>query len=684
MDWLKIVVASLMRQIEKLNKKKADRADVERLEQELPEGIPEGYTAHQQLVTDADGVAKWEERTHYSIPASMSLIPVMPEITMQFDEANEYMGVPGYSYTEVEYYTIEPHDSLFTVVWDGVTYSDLVVSQWPTRYWANAIGKQTPSEEVPFFIEDQHADGGILVKALTAGEHTFSVYRQEIIPEKTVKIPTKYTHRTFESPNSAIEQPLWFDNRPRTDVWEGTLSGRNYAGDYYTSDLSSVPNLVGGQDYVVTIQGREWIFTCYEVPNIFQLGSFSGGWLLGGIGFGMSGGSSEVPWCIVVEADKSSAYIQYYDWDGFEPDEGEFVKIQSVSNNSGEDLSKRMIPIPSAYLANPLPEVTTAYADMLLAVENGRWVAKHPDVIKFIVPNATRFSEIVSLGLNENGELAVKADTKVDWSKIMTESALSSYAPINAPVFMNSLSLGSRKSGSSVGAYSVAMGPGNEASSPYAIAIGYGAVASAASAIAIGKYSSAIAENSVALGIGAYAARGNQCVVGTYNKKDTDLKYLFIVGKGGADYDRSNAHTVDWNGLGWFAGGLKVGGTGQDDEAAREIAPPVIVTIRNPGADNASCDKTSIEIAEAANKGIPVIGHIVEADDSGVEQMRIANFAGLWDNGTPETIGAFFYDMRLANGFKTWGDNLSLKVLEVTPDATVSYCGGSAFAAQTT
>jgi hypothetical protein len=107
----------------------------------------------------------------------------------------------------------------------------------------------------------------------------------------------------------------------------------------------------------------------------------------------------------------------------------------------------------------------------------------------------------------------------------------------------------------------------------------------------------------------------------------------------------------------------------------------MIVTIRNPGTDSASCDKTSVEIASAVSAGIPVIGHIIETDDSGVEQMRIANFAGLWDNGTPETVGAFFYDVRLANGYKNWGDNLSFRVLEITPDAAVAYCGGSTFAA---
>lgn len=49
-------------------------------------------------------------------------------------------------------------------------------------------------------------------------------------------------------------------------------------------------------------------------------------------------------------------------------------------------------------------------------------------------------------------------------------------------------------------------------------------------------------------------------------------KYAHIIGNGTSDTARSNAHTVDWNGLGWFAGGLKVGGTGQDDTNAVEVA----------------------------------------------------------------------------------------------------------------
>lgn len=43
--------------------------------------------------------------------------------------------------------------------------------------------------------------------------------------------------------------------------------------------------------------------------------------------------------------------------------------------------------------------------------------------------------------------------------------------------------------------------------------------------------------------------------------------YAYILGNGTSDTDRSNAHTIDWNGVGWYQGGLQVGGNSQDDGA---------------------------------------------------------------------------------------------------------------------
>ena len=45
----------------------------------------------------------------------------------------------------------------------------------------------------------------------------------------------------------------------------------------------------------------------------------------------------------------------------------------------------------------------------------------------------------------------------------------------------------------------------------------------------------------------------------------TNEIYAHIVGNGTSSA-RSNAHTIDWNGVGWFQGGLQVGGNAQDGE----------------------------------------------------------------------------------------------------------------------
>lgn len=93
---------------------------------------------------------------------------------------------------------------------------------------------------------------------------------------------------------------------------------------------------------------------------------------------------------------------------------------------------------------------------------------------------------------------------------------------------------------------------------------------------ASGSASHAEGVNTIASGVRSHAegsetiaAGENQHVQGQFNIEDTTNKYAHIVGNGVKN--RSNAHTLDWNGLGWFAGGLKVGGTGQDDTAARDV-----------------------------------------------------------------------------------------------------------------
>lgn len=115
---------------------------------------------------------------------------------------------------------------------------------------------------------------------------------------------------------------------------------------------------------------------------------------------------------------------------------------------------------------------------------------------------------------------------------------------------------------------------------------GYTTVASGTSSHSEGHDTEAIGNNSHAEGYDTQAlgyqshAEGsrtkasgeNQHVQGRYNIEDAANKYAHIVGNGADDTDRSNAHTLDWDGNVWFAGNIKIGGTSYDDDNAQELA----------------------------------------------------------------------------------------------------------------
>ena len=136
------------------------------------------------------------------------------------------------------------------------------------------------------------------------------------------------------------------------------------------------------------------------------------------------------------------------------------------------------------------------------------------------------------------------------------------------------------------GHYTHAEGYGTKATGDFAHAEGVSSVASGQiahaegiSTTASGAYSHSQGESTVASGHtshaegkGTIAAGTVQHAQGMFNIEDTESKYLHIVGNGSGDAHRSNAHTLDWNGNGWFKGDIKVGGTGQDDENAKILA----------------------------------------------------------------------------------------------------------------
>lgn len=123
----------------------------------------------------------------------------------------------------------------------------------------------------------------------------------------------------------------------------------------------------------------------------------------------------------------------------------------------------------------------------------------------------------------------------------------------------------------SYGCASHAEGNGTTSSGNYSHAEGRNTTASGDCSHAEGDGTKSSGNQSHAEGYRTIAASDYQHVQGKCNIKDSTNTYAHIVGNGTGDNARSNAHTLDWNGVGWFQGGLQVGGNSQDGEGAKSV-----------------------------------------------------------------------------------------------------------------
>ena len=121
-----------------------------------------------------------------------------------------------------------------------------------------------------------------------------------------------------------------------------------------------------------------------------------------------------------------------------------------------------------------------------------------------------------------------------------------------------------------------AEGGNTTASGQYSHSEGSWSVASGVISHAEGSYAMAEGDYSHAEGQGTIA-QGDHChTQGKYNIADTENKYAHIVGNGtgSEEGNRSNAHTLDWNGNAWFKGDVYVGSaSGKNrDENSKKLA----------------------------------------------------------------------------------------------------------------
>ena len=132
------------------------------------------------------------------------------------------------------------------------------------------------------------------------------------------------------------------------------------------------------------------------------------------------------------------------------------------------------------------------------------------------------------------------------------------------------------------GTYSHAEGNSTKASGYCSHAEGIMTTASANQSHAEGAQTTASGSQSHAEGSGTIASGECQHVQGKYNIADAANKYAHIVGNG-SKTTKSNAHTLDWNGNGWYAGKLSQDGTptGDTDLTTKKYVDDKIAGIVN-------------------------------------------------------------------------------------------------------
>ena len=138
-----------------------------------------------------------------------------------------------------------------------------------------------------------------------------------------------------------------------------------------------------------------------------------------------------------------------------------------------------------------------------------------------------------------------------------------------------------------LGVGAVTLGGNTKASGYYSLAIGEGTTASGQQAFSQGYYTEATGTNSAAFGYWTSAAATDSFTCGRANIVDSSNTYAFTVGIGDSTSNRANGFTVDWSGNGWFAGEIRVGGTGQDDNTSNAVLPAnLVATETTPTTNN--------------------------------------------------------------------------------------------------
>lgn len=189
-------------------------------------------------------------------------------------------------------------------------------------------------------------------------------------------------------------------------------------------------------------------------------------------------------------------------------------------------------------------------------------------------------------------------------------------------------------------------------------------------AFAEGGNTKASGFNSHAEGGSTTASGSNSHVQGKYNIEDTENKYAHIVGNGTDEHtERSNAHTLDWQGNAWFAGDVYTGSTSgtNKDLGSKKLATEEYVT------DLIGNIQETINIQKDSS-----------ITDTGVGKLDIASANIFTGTTEPHFYKVGVADTTLYNGilyngtvpFKNVTDD---SLVRIQKDAVIYYAGGVAY-----
>ena len=153
---------------------------------------------------------------------------------------------------------------------------------------------------------------------------------------------------------------------------------------------------------------------------------------------------------------------------------------------------------------------------------------------------------------------------------------------------------------------------------------GSGNVSSGNNSHTEGYLNTASGINSHAEGEGTIAASPAQHVQGRYNVPDTESEYAHIIGNGSSEHIQRNIHTIDWEGKGWFAGGVTVGKEQQPVATEQYVADNILdfgevilTVINNHNTTNISHKDIRLLIDGLTTR----LNALADSDDTTLDQL---------------------------------------------------------------